>query len=89
MLEDFRELQVLADEGNEVAVKVIAWFDAQSDWAVLTDTFPASLTGVSTIRADAARTTLLFWSARLLRWLTDHPGQEPTGFTFTLGVEFL
>lgn len=86
MLEDFRELQVLADGGNDVAVKVIAWFDAQSDWAVLTEPIPFE--EIAGRRADAARTTLLFWSARLLRWLTDNPGKTPSEFTFTLGIEF-
>lgn len=87
-LAELRDLQEIAEDGNEVAGKVIAWFEQVSDQAGITGTHPDDPSEGLRLIADAAHTCELFWGARLLRWQIEHPGQTPTHFTFAIELEF-
>lgn len=88
MIAQFRELKELADDGNEIAAKVIAWFDQVSSQAGITGCYPQERNESLVLMHDAAHTTELFWGARLLRWQIDHPGKVPTHYSFTVDIEF-
>lgn len=84
----FDELKELADEGNDAAAKVIAWFDQVSGQASIAGCYPQDLGDGIVLMHDAAHTTELFWGSRLLRWQIDNPGKIPTHYSFTIDVEF-
>lgn len=88
MVAQFRDLKELADNGNTIAGKVIAWFDQPSNQAGIAGCYPPDRAESIKLMADAGHTCELFWGARLLRWQIDHPGLIPTHYSFVVDLEF-